>query len=170
MDITPFLRRWLPKQVAAITTSPQPFRSKLIPDDDAAELELGALQTCSSNHELRDIARHASAVSTASSGHDAAVKALPAWQTDSSSIATASKHDVDHPLADAEQLQTISPSYDEASLQHWQESAADIRLVLGVLLDSSGSCSKCRQFVQQLSASHNWKEACQQHTGTLILR
>jgi hypothetical protein len=170
MEFTPFLRRWLPKQVAAITVSPQPFRSKLLPDDDAVELELGALHTSSSDYELRQIARDGSAVSTASSGHDAAT-IVPAWQANSSSGATASSHQVDHPLAEAECLQSIPASLHDAadSLQQWQASAADIRLVVGALLESLGSCSNCRQVVEQLLASLSWDDACQQCKGTLLI-
>lgn len=171
MDLTPFIRRWLPKQVAAITSSPQRFRSKLLPDDDAAELELGALQHCSSDYELRQLARDGSADSTASSGHDAAI--TPAPQADSSSRAAASSqaHQVDDPLADASNVQRHPTSPNDAadSLQQWQESAADVRLVVGVLLESSGSCSSCRQFVEQLLACSSWSEACQRCKDTLLL-
>jgi hypothetical protein len=169
MSLTPFLRRWLPKQVADITTSPQPFRSKLLPDDDAVELELGALHTSASDYELRQIARsNGSVTSTISSGHDAT--GLPqACQTDSSR-ATVSTHQVDHPLAEADHTCSTPISLHEKadSLQQWQQSPAAVRLVVGILLECASSCGACRQQLDQLLARCSWDEACQQlETGPL---
>jgi hypothetical protein len=171
MSLTPFLRRWLPKQVADITTSPQSFRSKLLPDDDAVELELGALHTSASDYELRQITRsNGSVAGTLSSDQDAT--GLPqAGQTESSRD-TVSTNQVDHPLAEADHP-CITPTilHEKAdSLQQWQQSSAAVRLVVGVLLECASSCSACRQQLDQLLACCSWLGACQQLECGQLLR